>query len=167
MIYNDEKLNICISILNDCISKYYTKYCSYDKYFLLEFTPCCNEEKKVLELCLQKILEKFGITIISENVLYWTVVYYYYNTIVLEYNVVQFFHQHRMRRYIEMKTTELKCKENNTELNKFLSVKFDYKDVELMTTLMLQISFSDEKWATTIRQNILNYGEDIKFTKYI
>jgi hypothetical protein len=154
MLYNDEKLNICISILNECISKYYTKFSSYDKYLLLEFTPCCNEEKKVLEICLQKILEKFGISIISENVLYWTIVYYYYNTIVLEYNVVQFFHQHRMRRYIEMKTSELKYKENNIELNKFLSVKFDNEEVELITTLMLQISFSDEKWAMFIRKQI-------------
>jgi len=154
-MYNDEKLNICMSILNDCISKYYKKYGSYDKHFLLEFIPCSNNEKKILETCVKNILETFEISIISENVLYWTIVYYYYNTIVLEYNVVQLFHQHRMRRYIEMKTTELKYKENNTELDKFLSVKIDNEDVELITSLMLQIAYSDEKWATTIRQNIL------------
>jgi hypothetical protein len=61
-----------------------------------------------------------------------------------------------MRRYIEMKTTELKYKENNTELDKFLSVKIDNEDVELITSLMLQIAYSDEKWATTIRQKIIS-----------
>ena len=160
MMYNDKKLNICISILNDYINKYYNKFACYDKYIFLEFTPSCNNEKRILETCIKNILEYFTMSDISENVLYWTIVYYYYNTIVLEYNVMQFVHQHRMRRYIEIKTNEFTYNKNTADLDKFLSVKIDNEDVKLITSLMLKIAFSDEKWATTIRQNILTYEDD-------
>ena len=85
MSVNEEKLNTCLYLLNHCINRFYKPYKFFDENTFSEFTPCCNEEKKLLCETIEKALEIFihDNNNLNENIIYWSVVYYYYITIVV------------------------------------------------------------------------------------
>jgi hypothetical protein len=153
--FNYAKLDICVSILNEYIGKLYKKYQSFDKEYFTEFRPCCDEEKKILEKTIKKALDHFANSKNSENVIYWGVIYYYYNTVIVEYNAISMYNQPKMKRYMEKKIHDLFYQNNLFEIDKINSVKFTYLDIFLITNIMLEISFSNDEWASYIRKTVL------------
>ena len=151
---NVEKLEICINTLNQYIHKYYDKYELIDRYTFSEFTSCSFEEKDLLCETISTLLHVFTHKL-NETIIYWTAIYYYYNTIVLEYNVLSIFNQHNLKRYIKnVLVPGLHKKGDHIQIEKIKSIEFTNIDIIKVTELMLRIACSDEKWASYIRKKL-------------
>jgi len=153
---NYEKLNTCIDLLNQCINKYYRPYKFLDENIFSEFTPCSCEEIQLIAESIETIVDIFtNQEKINENIIYWAVIYYYYNTIVIEYNVITCFNQYRLKNYInKFVIPDLKRKRNFQEIDKIINVRFRNDEIIEVTKIMLAIASSDEEWASFIRKKL-------------
>jgi len=153
---NYEKLNTCVDLLNQCINKYYRPYKFLDENIYSEFTPCSCEEIQLLGESIEPILDIFTKEeTINENIIYWAVIYYYYNTIVIEYNVITCFNQYRLKNFInKFVIPDLKRKRNFIEIDKIMNVRFRNDEILVITKIMLTIASSDEEWASFIRKKL-------------
>ena len=151
---NHEKLDICINTLNQYINKYYEKYKLVDIYTFSEFTSCSFEEKDLLCEIISILLYVFTHKL-NENIIYWTAIYYYYNTIVLEYNVLSIFNQHKLKRYIKnVLVPSLQKKGDHKEIEKIKEIEITNSEIIKVTELMIRIACSDEKWTSYIRKKL-------------
>jgi hypothetical protein len=159
---NYEKLNTCVDLLNQCINKYYRPYKFLDEHIFSEFTPCSYEEIKLLGESIEKLLELFTNEEkinekFNENIIYWAVIYYYYNTIVIEYNVVTFFNQYKLKDYInKFVIPDLKKKQNFKEIDKIMNVRFKNDEIIHITKIMIIIASSDDEHAVFVRKSLKN-----------
>jgi len=157
---NYEKLNTCVDLLNQCINKYYRPYKFLDEHIFSEFTPCSCQEIQLLGESIEKILESFineekNNEKFNENIIYWAVVYYYYNTIVIEYNVVTIFNQRKLKDYInKFVIPDLKRKQNFIEIDKIMNVRFRNDEIIHITKIMIIIASSEDEWATFVRKKL-------------
>ena len=153
---NYEKLNTCVDLLNQCINKYYRPYKFLDEHIFSEFTPCSCQEIQLLGESIEKLLELFtNETKINENIIYWAVVYYYYNTIVIEYNVVTIFNQYKLKDYInKFVIPDLKRKKNFIEIEKIMNVRFRNDEIIHITKIMILIASSDDECVVFVRKKL-------------
>jgi hypothetical protein len=161
-IFNFEKLEICIYILNHFLHSYYKYFQYIDKHIFAEFTPCgFLEEKEILEFSIRKMLNEVTLSNVNENVIYWSIVYYYFNTIVVEYNALMVFNQYKLNKYINKKLIpELEKQQNVTKIQNVRDVLLLDTEVTEITNLILHISCSDELWTQCIRKIIHYSGTD-------
>lgn len=153
---NYEKLNTCVDLLNQCINKYYRPYKFLDEHIFSEFTPCSCQEIQLLGESIEKLLELFtNETKFNENIIYWAVVYYYYNTIVIEYNVVTIFNQCKLKNYInKFIIPDLKKKQNFQEIDKIMNVRFKNDEIIHITKIMIIIASSDDEIIVFVRKKL-------------
>jgi hypothetical protein len=155
VIFNREKVITCIEIINKFI---YESYDENDVDTFAEFTPCSIEEIELLESITQDLFESPLVKIVSENVIYWSIIYYYYNTIVLEYNITPFVNQKKLYKYIDCQLYRLRKSVKTIEdiiyMQQISSVQFKYSEINKITNIMVQFAFSDEEWICMIRRKI-------------
>lgn len=153
--FNREKLITCIEMINQFITNIYD---ANDIHTFSEFTPCSMKEIELLEYIAEDLFKTSFVKKVSDNVIYWSLLYYYYNTIVLEYNITPFVNQKKLYRYID---SELYRRRKNGKTiedilytQKISTVQFKYSEINQITDIMIQLSFSDESWACIVREKI-------------
>lgn len=155
--FNREKVITCMNMINQFIAK---SYDVNDVHTFSEFTPCSVEEIELIESITEELFKSPLVKIVSENVIYWSVLYYYYNTIVLEYNIIPFVNQKKLYKYMDSEIYRLrrhgKTVEDILKMQEMSSVQFKYSEIHKITNIMVQFAFSDEAWVCMIRKKINN-----------
>lgn len=129
-----------VSLINRCFHLMYrVEFGYHDKNTLNEFKPCCTkEETELLHDVINKVV-KHKPEIYLENI-YVAVIFYYYNSIVVEY------YAHDL----------CSLKKLSRELSR---ISFNV-DIKAINELVKEITTSDEEWASYARRklNNLNFG---------
>jgi hypothetical protein len=151
-----EKIDEYIYVLNHCFCCYYKYYQYSDKETFSEFSPCeMQEEKQIIENSVEKLLRDFISSNISQNVIYWSVLIYYYIIMIIEYNAVSLCNQKYIKRHIHYKIIpELMNKCEYEKLDKIQSIIILDSEIPQISEMLLYLSFSDDPSASFIRKNI-------------
>jgi hypothetical protein len=108
---------------------------------LIDFKPCCTQkEERILKKAIEKVL--YVKPRIDATYIYLAVIYYYYYTIVLEYYITDM------------------CPINM--LFKKLNMPKDH--VKTVERLIMDITTSDDEWASYIRRKLNNWNETTSAT---
>lgn len=151
------KLNTCIYILNHCFNCYYVYYKRQNSPTFQEFMPCESpKEKTILLQSVQQIFNHFNETELPDNVAYWSVACYYFNTMVSEYNAIHLTNHKNIKRHIENKLVRDLKREGNCDdvVEKIMGVSILESDINQITRVILEIASSDAPWASFIRKHI-------------
>lgn len=124
--------------LNSCIRDDIEE--SYDEYYLLDtlkdFKPCCGQkETRLFKKAINKLL--YVKPQIDQLYIYLAVLYYYYYTIVLEYYITDM---------CPIKTI-------------FKKLNLPTRDIKIVETLIMEITTSDEEWASSVRRTLNNWDK--------
>jgi hypothetical protein len=138
----NQKLFDTLSVqLNKCIREHIETSWKDDKEILndtlIDFKPCCTQkEERILKKAIVKAL--YVKPRINPTYVYLAVIYYYYYTIVLEYYITYM------------------CPINM--LFKKLNMPKDH--VKTVERLIMDITTSDDEWASYIRRKLNNWNTD-------
>ena len=140
IIFNQQLFDTLSLQLNKCIredieDKYNEGSTAADT--LIDFKPCCTQkEERILKKAIMKVL--YVKPRINPTYVYLSVIYYYYYTIVLEYYITYM------------------CPINM--LFKKLNMPKDH--VKTVERLIMDITTSDDKWASYVRRKLNNWTKD-------
>ncbi len=152
------KLRDCYFLLNLCLNKIFAIYDKDPQSITSkDFQQCCTpDEESLLGSAIQKAFDTFTENEVSTNVVYWGILYYYYTTIVLEYNASTLCNAKEMYNFMQRIRSLLPGKPNITTeermiLNKIEKNKFTQQEINPINKFMLRIASSDDEWAQFIR----------------
>ena len=173
-IINHDKLCACIYILNHRMENYYKCFEYTDFATFSECTICCfKEETDVLTKCIQKLLDDYSTYDFSDNVVYWAVCCYYYNTTVLDHHAVHLANHCTIKKYYDKyilssltrrMQLEKRLQEKEIKIKKLRLIQetiFSEDETEDITAFILKIAFSDEECFGFVRRTIQMIGSEI------